>query len=37
MLTRNLWSEVGLVNGIRGDDVDIVWAHGKKLLLFRIS
>ncbi|CAM9672840.1 unnamed protein product, partial [Ascophyllum nodosum] len=30
MLTRNLWSEVGLVNGIRGDVVDIVWAHGEK-------
>ena len=30
MLTRNLWSEVGLVNGIRGDVVDIVWAHGQK-------
>jgi ATP-dependent exoDNAse (exonuclease V) alpha subunit len=30
MLTRNLWSEVGLVNGIRGDVVDILWAHGEK-------
>ena len=30
MLTRNLWSEVGLVNGSRGDVVDIVWAHGEK-------
>ena len=30
MLTRNLWSEAGLVNGIRGDVVDIVWAHGEK-------
>ena len=30
MLTRNLWSEVGLVNGIRVDVVDIVWAHGEK-------
>ena len=30
MLTRNLWSEVGLVNGIRGDVVDIVWAHGEE-------
>ena len=30
MLTRNLWSKVGLVNGIRGDGVDIVWAHGEK-------
>ena len=37
MLTRNLWSEVGLVNGIRGDVVDIVWAHGEKLLLFHNS
>ena len=27
---RNLWSEVGLVNGIRGDVVDMVWAHGEK-------
>ena len=30
MLTRNLWTEVGLVNGIRGDVIDIVWAHGEK-------
>ena len=30
MLTRNLWSEVGMVNGISGDVVDIVWAHGEK-------
>ena len=30
MLTRNLRSEVGLANGIRGDVVDIVWAHGEK-------
>ena len=30
MLTRNLWSEVGLVNGIRGDVVDIVWTQGEK-------
>ena len=30
MLTRNLWTEVGLVNGIKGDVVDIVWAHGEK-------
>ena len=30
MLTRNLWSEVGLVNSIRGDVVDIVWADGEK-------
>ena len=30
VLTRNLWYEVGLVNGIRGDVVDIVWAHGEK-------
>ena len=30
MLTRNLWSEVGLINGIRRDVVDIVWAHGEK-------
>ena len=30
MLTGNVWSEVGLVNGIRGDVVDIVWAHGEK-------
>ena len=34
MLTRNLWSEVGLVNGIRGDVVDIVWAHGEKAPAF---
>ena len=25
-----MWSEVGLVNGIRGDAVDIVWAQGEK-------
>ena len=30
MLTHNLWSEVGLVNSIRGDVVDIVWADGEK-------
>ena len=30
MLTRNLWSEVGLVNGISRDVVDNVWAHGEK-------
>ena len=29
MLTRNLWTEVGLANGIRGDVVDTVWAHGE--------
>ena len=34
MLTRNSWSEVGLVNGIRRDVVDIVWAHGKKAPAF---
>ena len=31
MLTRNLWSEVGLVNGIRGDVVDIVCTQGEKV------
>ena len=30
MLTRNVWSEVGLANGIRGNAVDIVWAHEEK-------
>ena len=30
MLTRNLWSEVGLVNGIGGGVVDIVWMQGEK-------
>ena len=30
MLTRDSWSEVGLVNGIREDVVDTVWAHGEK-------
>ena len=30
MLTRNLWLEVGMVNGIRGDVVDIVLAQGQK-------
>ena len=34
MLTRNLWSEVGLVNGIRGDVVDIVWTQGEKAPAF---
>ena len=29
MLTRNSWSEAGLVNSIKGDVVDIVWAHGE--------
>ena len=30
MLTCNLWSEVGLVNGIRGDVVDTMYAQGEK-------
>ena len=30
MLTRSLWSEVELVNGIRVVVVDIVWARGEK-------
>ena len=30
MPTRNLWSEVGLVNGISGNVVEIVWAQGDK-------
>ena len=30
MLTRNVWSEVGLVNSIRGDVIEIVWAQGEK-------
>ena len=28
MLTNNLWPEVGLVNGIRGEVVEIVYAGG---------
>ena len=28
MLTKNLWQEVGLVNGIRGEVVEIVYAEG---------
>ncbi|CAM9602813.1 unnamed protein product, partial [Ascophyllum nodosum] len=28
MLTKNLWQEVGLVNGIRGGVVEIVYAEG---------
>ena len=30
MLTRNLWSEVGLVNDIGGGVVDIVWTQREK-------
>ena len=30
MLTRNLWSEVGLANGVGGEVVGIVWAQGEK-------
>ena len=32
MLARNLWSEVGLVHGIREDVVDILWTPGEKAL-----
>ena len=28
MLTKNLWQEVGLINGIRGDVVEIAYAEG---------
>ena len=28
MLTKNLWQEMGLVNGIRGEVVEIVYAEG---------
>ena len=36
MLTRNLWSEMGLVNDIRGDVVDIVWAKAPALPDFEV-
>ena len=30
ILTRNLWSEVGLVSGIQGEVVDIMWVPEEK-------